>query len=137
MQACATLISQSPSGTSPKRSNHLPEGARLFGRPLEVLQRSWLAWILSVGALIVLGMVVIVNIDVFGRWLWNSLRCLGRWRLTEIKLWPSSTFNGTYTLTSNGCLGSCFLNVLSKCTQTVSQFCRLGFNVVGALIWGS
>jgi TRAP-type C4-dicarboxylate transport system permease small subunit len=91
----------------------------------------------AVGALIVLGMVVIVNIDVFGRWLWNS-PLSGTLELTEMGIVAVVYLQLAHTIRVKRLTRSdAFLNVLSKMrTQTVSQSCRLGFNVVGALILG-
>jgi TRAP-type C4-dicarboxylate transport system permease small subunit len=91
----------------------------------------------AIGALIVLGMVIIVNIDVFGRWLWNS-PLSGTLELTEMGIVAVVYLQLAHTIRVKRLTRSdAFLNLLSKMrTQTVTQIFRMVFNLVGALILG-
>jgi len=91
----------------------------------------------AIGALIVLGMMVIVNIDVFGRWLWDS-PLSGTLELTEmgvvaiVYLQLASTIRIKRLTRSDG-----FLNFLSKSHAWAANFIlRMAFNLIGALILG-
>jgi len=87
----------------------------------------------AVGAMIVLGMMVIVNIDVFGRWLLNS-PLPGTFELTEMGIVAVVYLQLAHTVRARRLTRSdTLLNYLSsKGARGVDQFLRMAFNIVGA-----
>lgn len=91
----------------------------------------------AAGAIIVLGMMVMVNIDVFGRWLWNA-PLAGTLELTEMGIVAVVFLQLAHTIWVKRLTRSdTFLNYLSEKRATVSShLLRMSFNLIGALILG-
>lgn len=89
------------------------------------------------GAIVVLAMMVIVNIDVFGRWLLNY-PLAGTLELTEMGIVAVVYLQLARTIQCKRLTRSdTFLNYLAKKVSIkVSIMLRLGFNLVGALMLG-
>lgn len=89
----------------------------------------------TLGAFVVLGMMVLVNIDVFGRWLLNS-PLPGTLELTEMGIVAVVYLQLAHTVRVKRLTRSdTFLNYLSRSISSrVSQGLRLSFNIIGASI---
>jgi len=89
----------------------------------------------AIGALIVLGMMVIVNIDVFGRWLWDS-PFSGTLELTEMGIVAIVYLQLAHTIRTKRLTRSdAFLNFLSKLQAWAANLIlRMAFNLIGTLI---
>jgi len=87
------------------------------------------------GALIVLGMMIIVNIDVFGRWLFNS-PLAGTFELTEMGIVAVVYLQLAHTIKVKRLTRSdAFLNLLAnKVNLNISYVLRLIFNLTGASV---
>ncbi len=87
----------------------------------------------ALGAMIVLGMMVIVNIDVFGRWLFNS-PLPGTFELTEMGIVAVVYLQLAHTVRARRLTRSdTLLNFLSsRGARSIDQFLRMAFNIVGA-----
>jgi TRAP-type C4-dicarboxylate transport system permease small subunit len=91
----------------------------------------------ALGALIVLGMMIIVNIDVFGRWLFDS-PLAGTFELTEMGIVAVVYLQLAHTIRVKRLTRSdTFLNFLARVRgQAADQSLRLVFNLAGALMLG-
>lgn len=90
-----------------------------------------------IGALVVLAMMAIVNVDVFGRWLWGS-PLSGTLELTEMGIVAIVYLQLAHTIRVKRLTRSdTFLNFLSKLRAWVANLLlRLAFNITGAFILG-
>ncbi len=91
----------------------------------------------AVGAMIVLGMMVIVNIDVFGRWLFDA-PLAGTFELTEMGIVAVVYLQLAHTIRVKRLTRSdTFLNFIARIKGRVpDQALRLVFNIAGALMLG-
>lgn len=91
----------------------------------------------ALGALIVLGMMVIVNVDVFGRWLFDS-PLAGTFELTEMGIVAVVYLQLAHTIRVKRLTRSdTFLNFLARVRRkSADQALRLVFNLAGALMLG-
>lgn len=91
----------------------------------------------ALGALIVLGMMIIVNIDVFGRWLFDS-PLAGTFELTEMGIVAVVYLQLAHTIRVKRLTRSdTFLNFLARVRgQAADQSLRLVFNLAGTLMLG-
>lgn len=89
----------------------------------------------ALGALIVLGMMVIVNIDVFGRWLWNS-PLSGTLELTEMGIVAIVYLQLAHTIRVKGLTRSdTLLLFLARIrAKGAALALRMVFNLTGTLI---
>ena len=87
------------------------------------------------GALIVLGMMVIVNIDVFGRWLWNS-PLSGTLELTEMGIVAIVYLQLAHTIRVKGLTRSdTLLLFLTRIrAKGTALMLRMVFNLTGTLV---
>lgn len=90
----------------------------------------------AIGALIVLGMMVIVNIDVFGRWLFDA-PLSGTLELTEMGIVAVVYLQLARTIRAKRLTRSdTFLNFLAKMKyQATNQSLHLIFNLTGASVF--
>ena len=89
----------------------------------------------ALGALIVLGMMVVVNIDVFGRWLFDA-PLAGTLELTEMAIVAVVYLQLAHTIRVKRLTRSdAFLDLLAKLrARTANLVMRMGFNLIGAVI---
>ena len=91
----------------------------------------------AVGALIVLGMMMIVNFDVFGRWLFDA-PLAGTYELTEMGIVAVVYLQLAHTIRVKRLTRSdTFLNFIARVKgRMADQALRMVFNIAGAVMLG-